>query len=133
MSRWNLCSERRRPGEDPKGSELWLSHRVLLTHTEAPVFCPRNPAANWLRRGRGHREGSSGAALSLVLLSLRSPGLLWNLSSTDELKEELIAEALPVLADRVIIPFSGWCDGNSNLSREPVDPEVFFNATGCLR
>lgn len=60
-------------------------------------------------------------------------GLLWNLSSTDELKEELIAEALPVLADRVIIPFSGWCDGNSNLSREPVDPEVFFNATGCLR
>uniref|UniRef100_A0A8C2RMJ9 Plakophilin-1 n=1 Tax=Capra hircus TaxID=9925 RepID=A0A8C2RMJ9_CAPHI len=60
-------------------------------------------------------------------------GLLWNLSSTDELKEELIAEALPVLADRVIIPFSGWCDGNSNLPREPVDPEVFFNATGCLR
>ncbi|KAB0342627.1 hypothetical protein FD754_019553, partial [Muntiacus muntjak] len=60
-------------------------------------------------------------------------GLLWNLSSTDELKEELIAEALPVLADRVIVPFSGWCDGNSNLPREPVDPEVFFNATGCLR
>uniref|UniRef100_G3RA86 Plakophilin-1 n=1 Tax=Gorilla gorilla gorilla TaxID=9595 RepID=G3RA86_GORGO len=60
-------------------------------------------------------------------------GLLWNLSSTDELKEELIADALPVLADRVIIPFSGWCDGNSNMSREVVDPEVFFNATGCLR
>uniref|UniRef100_A0A8C0LQE9 Plakophilin-1 n=1 Tax=Canis lupus familiaris TaxID=9615 RepID=A0A8C0LQE9_CANLF len=60
-------------------------------------------------------------------------GLLWNLSSTDELKEELIADALPVLADRVIIPFSGWCDGNSNVTREMVDPEVFFNATGCLR
>ncbi|XP_032322767.1 plakophilin-1 isoform X1 [Camelus ferus] len=60
-------------------------------------------------------------------------GLLWNLSSADELKEELVAEALPVLADRVIIPFSGWCDGNSNLAREAVDPEVFFNATGCLR
>lgn len=57
------------------------------------------------------------------------PGLLWNLSSTDELKEELIMDALPVLADRVIIPFSG----NSNVCREPVDPEVFFNATGCLR
>lgn len=62
-----------------------------------------------------------------------TPGLLWNLSSTDELKEELIADALPVLADRVIIPFSGWRDGNSNLSRDTVDPEVFFNATGCLR
>lgn len=61
------------------------------------------------------------------------PGLLWNLSSTDELKEALISDALPVLADRVIIPFSGWGDGNSNLSREMVDPEVFFNATGCLR
>lgn len=77
-----------------------------------------------------------------VLLSLASvgltisaplPGLLWNLSSTDELKEELVADALPVLADRVIIPFSGWCDGNSNMSRDVVDPEVFFNATGCLR
>ncbi|XP_006834215.1 PREDICTED: plakophilin-1 isoform X2 [Chrysochloris asiatica] len=60
-------------------------------------------------------------------------GLLWNLSSTDELKEELIGNALPVLVDRVIIPFSGWCDGNSNMSREVIDPEVFFNATGCLR
>lgn len=44
-----------------------------------------------------------------------------------------MADALPVLTDRVIIPFSGWCDGNSNMSREMVDPEVFFNATGCLR
>lgn len=61
------------------------------------------------------------------------PGLLWNLSSTDELKEELINDALPVLTDRVIVPFSGWCDGNSNVSRDVVDPEVFFNATGCLR
>ncbi|KAF7253737.1 Plakophilin-1 [Varanus komodoensis] len=60
-------------------------------------------------------------------------GLLWNLSSTDELKEDLINDALPVLTDRVIIPFSGWSDGVSNRSREMVDPEVFFNATGCLR
>ncbi|XP_007456202.1 PREDICTED: plakophilin-1 isoform X2 [Lipotes vexillifer] len=60
-------------------------------------------------------------------------GLLWNLSSTDELKEELISDALPVLADQVIIPFSGWCDGNSNVPQKAVDAEVFFNATGCLR
>ncbi|XP_054836627.1 plakophilin-1 [Eublepharis macularius] len=60
-------------------------------------------------------------------------GLLWNLSSTDELKEDLIHDALPVLTDCVIIPFSGWSDGISNRSREIVDPEVFFNATGCLR
>ncbi|NXA54292.1 PKP1 protein, partial [Nothocercus julius] len=60
-------------------------------------------------------------------------GLLWNLSSTDELKEELIQEALPVLTDCVIIPFSGWSDGGCNRTREIIDPEVFFNATGCLR
>ncbi|KAK9404612.1 plakophilin-1 [Crotalus adamanteus] len=61
-------------------------------------------------------------------------GLLWNLSSTDELKEDLIHDALPVLTDCVIVPFSGWCDGISNSrSRETIDPEVFFNATGCLR
>ncbi|TRZ12941.1 hypothetical protein HGM15179_014162 [Zosterops borbonicus] len=60
-------------------------------------------------------------------------GLLWNLSSTDELKEELIQEALPVLTDCVIIPFSGWSDGSCSRTREIIDPEVFFNATGCLR
>nr|XP_020759413.1 plakophilin-1 [Odocoileus virginianus texanus] len=86
--------------------------------------------------GLGSAEaGSSGGGVQRAGFSRARgpPGLLWNLSSTDELKEELIAEALPVLADRVIVPFSGWCDGNSNLPREPVDPEVFFNATGCLR
>ena len=36
VSRGNLCSERRRPGEDPEGSELWLSHCVPLTRTENP-------------------------------------------------------------------------------------------------
>ncbi|ELK34956.1 Plakophilin-1 [Myotis davidii] len=85
------------------------------------------------------RQGGIREAVSLLRttrsteIQKQLTGLLWNLSSTDELKEELISDALPVLADRVIIPFSGWGDGNSNLSRELVDPEVFFNATGCLR
>ncbi|XP_019493512.1 PREDICTED: plakophilin-1 isoform X1 [Hipposideros armiger] len=84
------------------------------------------------------RQGGIREAVSLLRRSgsaetqKQLTGLLWNLSSTDELKEELIADALPVLADRVVIPFSG-CDGNSNLARETVDPEVFFNTTGCLR
>lgn len=69
----------------------------------------------------------------LELISISFLGLLWNLSSTDELKEELIQEALPVLTDCVIIPFSGWSDGGCNRTREIIDPEVFFNATGCLR
>ncbi|XP_008175124.2 plakophilin-1 [Chrysemys picta bellii] len=95
----------------------------------------RNPANKLeTRRQNGIRE--------CVSLLRRTPnteiqkqltGLLWNLSSTDELKEDLIHEALPVLTDYVIIPFSGWSDGVSNRTREIVDPEVFFNATGCLR
>ncbi|KAF2976913.1 hypothetical protein EK904_010512, partial [Melospiza melodia maxima] len=71
--------------------------------------------------------------LCLSLCPTSFLGLLWNLSSTDELKEELIQEALPVLTDCVIIPFSGWSDGSCNRTREIIDPEVFFNATGCLR
>ncbi|XP_054939974.1 plakophilin-1 isoform X1 [Physeter macrocephalus] len=86
-----------------------------------------------------HRQSGIREAVSLLRrtgcteIQKQLTGLLWNLSSTEELKEELISEALPVLADRVIIPFSGWCDGNSNLPQEAVDAEVFFNATGCLR
>lgn len=57
-------------------------------------------------------------------------GLLWNLSSTDELKSELIATALPALTDNVIVPFTCWSDNTANNN---IHPEVFYNATGCLR
>ncbi|KAM4699611.1 plakophilin-1 isoform 2-T2 [Discoglossus pictus] len=60
-------------------------------------------------------------------------GLLWNLSSTDQLKEELVKEALPVLNECVVIPFSGWTENSISGHKSPLDPEVFFNATGCLR
>ncbi|KAM8975481.1 plakophilin-1 isoform 2-T2 [Pelodytes ibericus] len=60
-------------------------------------------------------------------------GLLWNLSSTDQLKEELVREALPVLNESVVIPFSGWSENSVSGQRSTIDPEVFFNATGCLR
>ncbi|KAJ7409699.1 Plakophilin-1 [Pitangus sulphuratus] len=89
--------------------------------------------------GSSHPVSSSGCKLLPVphkpfsVSELQCQRLLWNLSSTDELKEELIQEALPVLTDCVIIPFSGWSDGSCNRTREIIDPEVFFNATGCLR
>ncbi|XP_057583632.1 plakophilin-1 [Hippopotamus amphibius kiboko] len=86
------------------------------------------------RRQNGIREAVSLLRRTRsVEIQKQLTGLLWNLSSTDELKEELISDALPVLADHVIIPFSGGCRGNSSLPRDAVDPEVFFNATGCLR
>uniref|UniRef100_A0A3P8UKA8 Plakophilin 1 n=1 Tax=Cynoglossus semilaevis TaxID=244447 RepID=A0A3P8UKA8_CYNSE len=57
-------------------------------------------------------------------------GLLWNLSSADELKGELTATALPALTENVVVPFTCWSDNSANNN---IHPDVFFNATGCLR
>uniref|UniRef100_A0A8C1T9X8 Plakophilin 1b n=1 Tax=Cyprinus carpio TaxID=7962 RepID=A0A8C1T9X8_CYPCA len=57
-------------------------------------------------------------------------GLLWNLSSADNLKPDMLRIALPALTEKVIEPFSASSDDNSNTSLEP---EVFHNATACLR
>ena len=57
-------------------------------------------------------------------------GLLWNLSSVDSLKPDLLKSALPVLMERVILPYTKGHDRTNSSSR---DPEVFFNATACLR
>ncbi|XP_049447132.1 plakophilin-1-like [Epinephelus fuscoguttatus] len=57
-------------------------------------------------------------------------GLLWNLSSADSLKPDLLKSALPVLMERVILPYTAGPDRTSKISQ---DPEVFFNATGLLR
>ncbi|KAK7155838.1 hypothetical protein R3I93_010490 [Phoxinus phoxinus] len=57
-------------------------------------------------------------------------GLLWNLSSADNLKPDLLRTALPALTEKVIEPFSASTDDNASAS---LAPEVFLNATGCLR
>ncbi|XP_073708029.1 plakophilin-1-like [Garra rufa] len=57
-------------------------------------------------------------------------GLLWNLSSADNLKPDLLRTALPALTEKVIQPFSTSTDDNSSTS---LAPEVFDNATACLR
>ncbi|XP_013873401.1 plakophilin-1 [Austrofundulus limnaeus] len=54
-------------------------------------------------------------------------GLLWNLSSEDKLKQDLMNTALPALTERVVVPFV------SNDDKQYVDSSVFYNATGCLR
>ncbi|XP_059415656.1 plakophilin-1-like [Carassius carassius] len=57
-------------------------------------------------------------------------GLLWNLSSVDNLKPDLLRFALPALTEKVIEPFSASSDDSPNTS---LAPEVFNNATACLR
>uniref|UniRef100_W5MUG2 Plakophilin-1 n=1 Tax=Lepisosteus oculatus TaxID=7918 RepID=W5MUG2_LEPOC len=58
-------------------------------------------------------------------------GLLWNLSSADELKPELIKTALPVLTENIVVPFAGSAEQMTSVNSN-MDPEMFYNATGCL-
>ncbi|XP_074050848.1 plakophilin-2 isoform X2 [Macrotis lagotis] len=60
-------------------------------------------------------------------------GLLWNLSSSDKLKNLMITEALLTLTDNVIIPYSGWSEGDYPKANDLLDFDVFYNVTGCLR
>ncbi|GAA6094515.1 plakophilin-2 [Tachysurus ichikawai] len=60
-------------------------------------------------------------------------GLLWNLSSHDMLKEQLGSEAVKPLTDSVLVPCSGITEGEDPKLELLADPEVFLNATGCLR
>ncbi|XP_029954777.1 plakophilin-3-like isoform X2 [Salarias fasciatus] len=54
-------------------------------------------------------------------------GILWNLSSRDNLKEKLCVEALPLLTKKVLIPLS------RNFPLNPSERDIFYNTTGCLR
>ncbi|XP_078272679.1 plakophilin-2-like [Rhinoraja longicauda] len=58
-------------------------------------------------------------------------GLMWNLSSNEQLKSELIEEALHPLTSSIIVPYSGWPDGD--VKTVDLDHDIFYNTTGCLR
>ncbi|XP_012590605.1 PREDICTED: plakophilin-2 [Condylura cristata] len=60
-------------------------------------------------------------------------GLLWNLSSNDKLKHMMITEALLTLTENIIIPFSGWPEGDYPKANGLLDFDIFYNVTGCLR
>ncbi|XP_058484610.1 plakophilin-3-like isoform X2 [Solea solea] len=54
-------------------------------------------------------------------------GVLWNLSSRDNLKEKLCRDALAELTDNVLIPLS------NSLPLSPSERDIFYNTTGCFR
>jgi hypothetical protein len=58
-------------------------------------------------------------------------GVLWNLSSCDDLKRTIIDEALLVIVNIVIIPHSGWDRGGQG--GDTHWSTVFRNASGILR
>ena len=60
--------------------------------------------------------------------------VLWNASSSPQLKGQILDEGLNVLVKNIIIPFSGWdADVNRRLNPQGKFPAVFKNATGILR
>ncbi|XP_022611663.1 plakophilin-3 isoform X1 [Seriola dumerili] len=59
-------------------------------------------------------------------------GILWNLSSKDNLKEKLARETLPELTEKILIPLSGGGD-SMDVNLSPSEADIFYNTTGCLR
>ncbi|KAF7228258.1 catenin delta-1 isoform X2 [Nothobranchius furzeri] len=66
-------------------------------------------------------------------------GTLWNLSSHDSVKMEIVDHALHALVDEVIVPHSGWERGGSSGVEESCKPRhlewetALTNTAGCLR
>ncbi|XP_057584738.1 catenin delta-1 isoform X5 [Hippopotamus amphibius kiboko] len=62
-------------------------------------------------------------------------GTLWNLSSHDSIKMEIVDHALHALTDEVIIPRSGWeREPNEDCKPRHIEWEsVLTNTAGCLR
>ncbi|XP_061689003.1 plakophilin-1-like [Syngnathoides biaculeatus] len=57
-------------------------------------------------------------------------GLLWNLSSDNSLKTDLLKSSLAVLMEHVVLPYTTSPDRGA---ASGPDHESFFHATGCLR
>ncbi|KAH8036332.1 hypothetical protein HPB51_024898 [Rhipicephalus microplus] len=89
---------------------------------------------------------NAGGIPALVRLLRKTPdneirelvtGVLWNLSSCEELKRPIIDDALQVLVNHVIIPLSGW-DRNRDRGDHTKPQEIYWtivfrNANGVLR
>ncbi|KAM4617634.1 plakophilin-3 isoform 2-T3 [Discoglossus pictus] len=59
-------------------------------------------------------------------------GILWNLSSSDNLKTRLARDTLGPITDRVLVPLSGSA-GSAVIQQNASEAEIFYNATGFLR
>ncbi|XP_063294686.1 plakophilin-3 isoform X2 [Pelobates fuscus] len=59
-------------------------------------------------------------------------GILWNLSSSDNLKTRLARDTLGPLTDRVLTPLSGSA-GSALIQQNASEAEIFHNSTGFLR
>ncbi|KAJ3596914.1 hypothetical protein NHX12_003314 [Muraenolepis orangiensis] len=59
-------------------------------------------------------------------------GILWNMSSKDNLKEKMAKETLQDLTEKILIPLAGTENADS-IQQTPSEADIFYNTTGCLR
>lgn len=87
------------------------------------------------RRGPGHHPRKKQRGWRAVpdhSLAPPATGILWNLSSSDHLKDRLARDTLEQLTDLVLSPFSG-ARGPLLTQQNASEAEIFYNATGFLR
>ncbi|XP_071986201.1 catenin delta-1 isoform X1 [Engystomops pustulosus] len=108
-----------------------LSYGPAKENKLAVKNCDGVPAlARLLRRRADGREGREMAECVT--------GTLWNLSSLDSIKMELVDQALNTLTQEILVAYSGWHrDGSMNAeegkSRHIEWEPALVNTTGCLR
>ena len=125
---------------------------VELVNNEVPeVHRAACGALKNLSYGRANEENkkaikNAGGIPLLIRLLRKTPdndvrelvtGILWNLSSTKDLKRPIIDDGLTVLVSTVIVPQSGWEPGKQlsdrNAPRDIYWSTVFRNGSGVLR
>ncbi|XP_066996791.2 catenin delta-2 isoform X2 [Anabrus simplex] len=117
---------------------------MLLSHESPDVYRNACGALRNLSYGRQNDENkraikNAGGIPSLISLLQKSSdsevkelvtGVLWNLSSCEDLKRSIIDDGLSVVVNHIIIPHSGW---DSTSSGETCWSTIFRNASGVLR
>lgn len=116
----------------------------LLSHDSPEVYRNACGALRNLSYGRQNDENkraikNAGGIIALINLLRRTTesevkelvtGVIWNMSSCEDLKRSIIDDGVGVIVTYILIPHSGW---DTNSPGDPCYSTVFRNASGVLR
>lgn len=116
----------------------------LLSHDSPEVYRNACGALRNLSYGRQNDENkraikNAGGIVALINLLRRTTesevkelvtGVIWNMSSCEDLKRPIIDDGVGVIVTYILIPHSGW---DTNSPGDPCYSTVFRNASGVLR